>query len=95
VESKSDNFKVGDTVGETSHGRKYFLAKGIKYKSRFKHSRVELLFKYIRDDRFNCLFWVDGYKPKAGETVVVSGAAGAVGIVVDKLLNYKAVVSWA
>jgi NADPH-dependent curcumin reductase CurA len=27
VESKSDNFKVGDTVWETSHGRKYFLAK--------------------------------------------------------------------
>jgi NADPH-dependent curcumin reductase CurA len=24
VESKSDNFKVGDTVVETSHGRKYF-----------------------------------------------------------------------
>jgi NADPH-dependent curcumin reductase CurA len=38
---------------------------------------------------------MDICKPKAGETVVVSGAAGAVGIVVDKLLNYKAVVSWA
>jgi NADPH-dependent curcumin reductase CurA len=40
VESKSDNFKVGDTVVGTSHGRKYFLAKRIKYKSRFKHSQL-------------------------------------------------------
>jgi NADPH-dependent curcumin reductase CurA len=38
VESKSDNFKVGDTVG--NFGRKYFLAKRIKYKSRFKHSEL-------------------------------------------------------
>jgi NADPH-dependent curcumin reductase CurA len=87
VESKSDNFKVGDTV-VGNYGRKYFLAKRIT-KSRFKHSRVELLFKYIRDDRFN-LFWVDGYlQTKAGETVVVSGAAGAVGIVVGQIAKLQ------
>jgi NADPH-dependent curcumin reductase CurA len=77
VESKSDNFKVGDTVVETPM-EKYF-SKRRSTKSRFKHSRVELLFKYTGDDRFNCLFWVDGYlQTKGRETVVVSGAAGAV-----------------
>jgi hypothetical protein len=65
------------------------LAKEIKYKSRFKHSRVELLFKYTGDDRFNCL-WVDGYlQTKGRETVVVSGAAGAVGIVVGQIAKTR------
>jgi NADPH-dependent curcumin reductase CurA len=55
VKSKSDNFKVGDTVVGNFPWKEIFLAKRIKYKSRFKHSRVELLFKYIGDDRFNLI----------------------------------------
>jgi NADPH-dependent curcumin reductase CurA len=52
--------------------------------------RVELLLKYIGDDRFNCLFWVDGYlQTKGQETVVVSGAAGAVGIVVGQIAKLQ------
>jgi NADPH-dependent curcumin reductase CurA len=66
VESKSDNFKVGDTVvGTSMEGN--ILQKKIKYKSRFKHSRVELLFKYTRDDRFAYFGLMDICKPKPGK----------------------------
>jgi NADPH-dependent curcumin reductase CurA len=63
------------------------FSKKIKYKSRFKHSRVELLFKYTGMTGLTVYF--DGYlQTKGQETVVVSGA-GAVGIVVGQIAKLQ------
>jgi hypothetical protein len=70
---------------------KYFSKKE-STKNRFKHSRVELLFKYTGDDRFNCLFWVDGYLQTKGQGNCRSLWSSWSRWNQDKLLNYKAVV---
>jgi NADPH-dependent curcumin reductase CurA len=59
VESKSDNFKVGDTVVGNFHGRKYF-SKRIKYKV---DSSIPELSYYLSILGMTglTLFWVDGY----------------------------------
>ncbi|RTY81146.1 NADP-dependent oxidoreductase [Flavobacterium sp. LS1P28] len=91
VESKSDLFKTGDTVlGALPWSEQMITSeKGLQK----IESTVESLTYYLGILGMTGLTAYFGLmqigKPKAGETVVVSGAAGAVGIVVGQLAKIQ------
>lgn len=91
VESKSDLFQTGDTVLGALPWSEQMIAseKGLQK----IESTVESLTYYLGILGMTGLTAYFGLmqigKPKAGETVVVSGAAGAVGIVVGQLAKIQ------
>jgi NADPH-dependent curcumin reductase CurA len=91
VESKSDNFKVGDTVVGNFPWKEIFLAKEDQLQK--VDSSIPELSYYLSILGMTGLTayfgLMDICKPKAGETVVVSGAAGAVGIVVGQIAKLQ------
>lgn len=87
VESKNDNFKKGDFVSDRLDWKKYQLSSGKGLQK--LDASIKPLSLYLG------LLGMPGMtayvgltqigKPKAGETIVVSGAAGAVGSVVGQI----------
>lgn len=91
LESKSDNFKSGDIVVGTLPWQEQCIAseKGLQ-KIDTKIAPESYYLGVLGMTGLTAYFGLMHIgKPKKGETVVVSGAAGAVGMVVGKLLKFK------
>lgn len=95
VESKSDKFKVGDIVSGSTGVQEYWIgAADSKYGAFYKiDPSFAPLPKYLNAlgmPGMTAYFGLlDVGMPKAGETVVVSGAAGAVGQTVGQVAKQK------
>jgi len=90
-ESKSDNFKTGDIVVGGLPWRQQFIAseKGLK-KIDATIAPVSYYLGILGMTGLTAYFGLMHIgKPKAGETVVVSGAAGAVGVVVGQIAKIQ------
>jgi NADPH-dependent curcumin reductase CurA len=91
VASKHEKFKVGDVVTGTFGVQQYALSNGkgvIKVDTRLVPLPVYL--GTLGMPGMTAYFGLlDVGKPKTGETVVVSGAAGAVGMVVGQIAKIK------
>lgn len=91
VESKSDNFKVGDTVVGRFPWKEMFVSKDDDLQK--VDTNVPELSYYLSILGMTGLTayfgLMDICKPKSGETVVVSGAAGAVGMVVGQIAKLQ------
>jgi hypothetical protein len=91
VESKSDNFKVGDTVVGRLPWMEMFVSKDtLLQKVDTNVPELSYYLSVLGMTGLTAYFGLmDICKPKAGETVVVSGAAGAVGMVVGQLAKLQ------
>ena len=90
-ESKSDNFKTGDIVVGSLPWREQFIAteKGLK-KIDATFAPVSYYLGILGMTGLTAYFGLMYIgKPKSGETVVVSGAAGAVGVVVGQIAKIQ------
>lgn len=91
IESKSDNFKPGDVVVGGLPWRKQIVAseKGLQ-KIDSSLAPASYFLGILGMTGLTAYFGLmDIGKPKAGETVVVSGAAGAVGVVVGQIAKIQ------
>jgi NADPH-dependent curcumin reductase CurA len=91
VESKSDDFKVGDTVVGNFPWKEMFVANEAKLQKVDSNStELSYYLSILGMTGLTAYFGLmDICKPKAGETVVVSGAAGAVGMVVGQIAKLQ------
>lgn len=91
LESKSDNFKTGDIVSGMLPWKEHFLAseKEVK-KIDTAIAKPSYYLGVLGMTGLTAYFGLMHIcKPKAGETVVVSGAAGAVGVVVGQIAKIQ------
>ncbi|WP_016989071.1 NADP-dependent oxidoreductase [Flavobacterium sp. ACAM 123] len=91
VESKSDDFKVGDTVVGNFPWKEMFVANEAKLQKVDSNApELSYYLSILGMTGLTAYFGLmDICKPKAGETVVVSGAAGAVGMVVGQIAKLQ------
>lgn len=91
VESKSDTFKVGDTVVGRFPWKEMFVSKDdVLQKVDTNIPELSYYLSILGMTGLTAYFGLmDICKPKAGETVVVSGAAGAVGMVVGQIAKLQ------
>lgn len=91
VASKSDNYKAGDIVVGNFPWRKDFIATEKELKKVDSNLAPASYYLGILGMTGLTAYFglMDIGKPKAGETVVVSGAAGAVGIVVGQIAKLQ------
>jgi hypothetical protein len=91
VESKSDTFKVGDTVVGRFPWKEMFVSKDdVLQKVDTNIPELSYYLSILGMTGLTAYFGLmDICKPKAGETIVVSGAAGAVGMVVGQIAKLQ------
>jgi NADPH-dependent curcumin reductase CurA len=91
VESKSDTFKVGDTVVGRFPWKEMFVSKDdVLQKVDTNIPELSYYVSILGMTGLTAYFGLmDICKPKAGETIVVSGAAGAVGMVVGQIAKLQ------
>lgn len=91
VESKNDNFKVGDIVLGRLNWADYSIANGNDLqKVNPNEAPIETALGILGMPGMTAYFGLlDIGQPKPGETVVVSGAAGAVGMIVGQIAKIK------
>lgn len=91
IESKSDKFKVGDTVVGRFPWKEVFVSKDdVLQKVDTNVPELSYYLSILGMTGLTAYFGLmDICKPKAGETVVVSGAAGAVGMVVGQIAKLQ------
>lgn len=91
VESKNDNFKKGDFVSDRLEWKEYQVSTGEELQK--LDPSIQPLSVYLGIVGMTGMTAYTGLtqigKPKAGETIVVSGAAGAVGSVVGQIGKIK------
>lgn len=87
IESKNENFKKGDFVSDRLEWKKYQVSTGESLQK--LNPSIQPLSAYLGIIGMTGMTAYMGLtkigKPKAGETIVVSGAAGAVGSVVGQI----------
>jgi NADPH-dependent curcumin reductase CurA len=91
VESKDANFKPGDCVSGTTGAQEYAVAPG-KYLTKVdpRLAPLPVFLSTLGMPGFTAYFGLlDVGKPQPGQTVLVSGAAGAVGMVVGQIAKIK------
>jgi hypothetical protein len=92
IDSKNEQFKIGDHVTGTFGVQEYFVAKGGKRLTKLD-TRLAPLPKFMSVLGMTGMTAYFGLleigAPKEGEVVVVSGGAGAVGSVVGQIANIK------
>lgn len=91
VESKSDNFKPGDVVVGMFPWQQHFIANATEArKADTSLAPASYYIGILGMTGLTAYFGLmDIGKPKAGETLVVSGAAGAVGLVVGQIAKIQ------
>jgi len=86
VESNSPNFKVGDRVMGMMGWTEYFLSSGEGLRQVQEGLDAEMVLSVFALPGLTATQGLYGFsEPKAGETIVVSGAAGSVGSLVGQL----------